>query len=57
MASKQYIVNGVLVQEIKTRQYIVNGVLINEIVVVAGGANPPTANISGPLMGPLGGPI
>ena len=54
--AKQYIVNGILVQEVKTRQYIVDGILINEIVVVAGGVSP-TANISGPLMGPLGGPI
>ena len=55
--AREYIVHGVLVSETKTRQYIVNGVLINEIVVVAGGANSPTANLSGPFAGPLGGVI
>jgi len=34
--AREYVVNGVLVNETATRQYVVNGVLINETIVVGG---------------------
>ena len=55
--AREYIVDGIQITETKTREYIVDGIMINEVIVAAGGANAPTGNISGPLMGPLGGPI
>lgn len=33
--ARQYVLNGVLIQETGTRQYVVNGILANEGTVLA----------------------